>query len=765
MLTTLSVHSCLCTIALLAGLSTARSTVLPAPPNDPISLFDGKAVESANWKFVSTAGGPPPVSNGAIELGGSAGTLWYTKRTFRDFLLTVEWKAESADSVAGVWVRCPKMTPDQSGAERGHRVILHDGGKNAALQTGAIVDAAAASAKPARPGDWNTLEVMVTDENYQVSVNGQIVSRYVCEHSKEGFLGLVGEPGGKTWIRSARIAPLDAAPESDKPSASLIAAPSPHKRLPPPKDAVQLPDGHYALIAAAAGDAVVVRQYLNKGGDPNAHDSSGVSLMHLAAAAKRPNLVTILLDKRAYVDPMRKDGATPLHLAAATDSLATVQALVAGGADPELEDESGQMPVDVARKASRTEIVKFLESKAPSVSLPPPAKDWNQWRGPIRTGVAPASPSLMPEWLTSAPSKAWQVRDLPYGGSGCVSLSGGKLYSYLHDYAGEQDVIVCLDSATGRQIWIQKYKTHHVFHEASGSPCVIGDRVYVMGARNAFCLETETGKLVWQRYMGGRARDRTVSQEGQEHSTSFALIGDKAILCAGDTTALDIATGAPRWYSPEAGGYAGTMTSLAFWQKRSRIYGIYVGNYGLFCIDPVTGGLYWTTGGTRAGIGFASSPAVDGDLCAVTAWDELRVYQLTTIKPTLVWKAPITDNYSSPVIWNSHVYTVGKNGRGTAHFITCRDLMTGKIAWAREVDRPEYSSPIIAEGKLFALVENGATLVMVDASPAGGGKVLGQLKVDAFHWTSPVLSGGFLYLRTPGGFACYDLRVRDGNQQ
>src|SRR2546421_10980894 len=123
--------------------------------------------------------------------------------------------------------------------------------------------------------------------------------------------------------------------------------------------------------------------------------------------------------------------------------------------------------------------------------------------------------------------------------------------------------------------------------------------------------------------------------------------------------------------APEAGGYAGAMTSPAIWRKAGRNFLIYVGMWGLYCVDSKTGSVVWRESGPNAGVDYASSPAISGDIAVITAWREVRGYRLTRGGPRLLWHAPFLDSYSSPVADNGCVYTIGKNQPGSSPMASC----------------------------------------------------------------------------------------------
>ena len=156
------------------------------------------------------------------------------------------------------------------------------------------------------------------------------------------------------------------------------------------------------------------------------------------------------------------------------------------------------------------------------------AEDWSQWLGNQRDGIwretniiksFPAD-GLTPVWRTGIGS----VYTSPALANGRVfvmdrikhdpELKKGK---FLHPVQPPQKAnfvrrllpgaerVLCLEEDTGRILWSQEYVCPYrsVAIYASGprtTPTVDGNRVYTLGAEgDLFCLETETGQVVWHR--------------------------------------------------------------------------------------------------------------------------------------------------------------------------------------------------------------------------------------------------------------------------
>lgn len=109
---------------------------------------------------------------------------------------------------------------------------------------------------------------------------------------------------------------------------------------------------------------------VSAGEDINGHDNAGDTLLHNATLeyAFPPNeanyfgssdgcnytAVTCLLNHGAHPDPVGTHGRTPLMLAATSASSATLQALLAAGANPHRQDHSGHTALDIARQTYAT---------------------------------------------------------------------------------------------------------------------------------------------------------------------------------------------------------------------------------------------------------------------------------------------------------------------------------------------------------------------------------------------------------------------------
>ncbi|MGI9165923.1 MAG: PQQ-binding-like beta-propeller repeat protein [Pyrinomonadaceae bacterium] len=128
------------------------------------------------------------------------------------------------------------------------------------------------------------------------------------------------------------------------------------------------------------------------------------------------------------------------------------------------------------------------------------AADWPQWRGPNRDAVV--SDASLPSTWPKALKEEWRVT-VGVGHSSPV-LSNGRLYVFARQ--GEEEVLLCLDAVSGKEIWRSSQTVAYEMHSAArghgkgpkSTPVVSGGNVCTLGISGVVsCHDTRTGKLKW----------------------------------------------------------------------------------------------------------------------------------------------------------------------------------------------------------------------------------------------------------------------------
>jgi len=183
---------------LAAGVVSAAFS-LSASAAEPVSLFDGKTLEG--WEVI---GCEAVVQDGAILLKSGNG-LVQTARSYRDFVLQLEWQALKPDGWdSGIYFRYDKVPAGRPWPQR-YQVNLRKG-----MEGELVSFADGKSPVPIRAGDWNQFELTVRGTTAALKVNGKPAWKVDGLEELDSHISLQAEvPGGGQFLfRDIRITEL-----------------------------------------------------------------------------------------------------------------------------------------------------------------------------------------------------------------------------------------------------------------------------------------------------------------------------------------------------------------------------------------------------------------------------------------------------------------------------------------------------------------------------------------------------------------------------
>ena len=93
---------------------------------------------------------------------------------------------------------------------------------------------------------------------------------------------------------------------------------------------------------------ICIRHLLNAGGDVNAQNKKGDSLLHYAIGYRCQGALKLLLHRHATIDTIDQHGKTPLHLAIGEGHLVAIETLVNRGASVDIRDHYGLSALHMA---------------------------------------------------------------------------------------------------------------------------------------------------------------------------------------------------------------------------------------------------------------------------------------------------------------------------------------------------------------------------------------------------------------------------------
>lgn len=302
-----------------------------------------------------------------------------------------------------------------------------------------------------------------------------------------------------------------------------------------------------------------------------------------------------------------------------------------------------------------------------------------------------------------------------------------------------QDVILCLDLATGKQVWKYAKPGKPSGRQSSSTCAVVDGKVYAACSSDLICVNEADGKLVWA---------APLSAKGP--AASPLVLGDRVYMAAGVACAFSKADGKLLWEQKKA---KGNIASPAWWTPAgSKPVLVINGNNALHGLNPDDGDVLWTVEG-----GGQSTPVTSGDWLVLYSGTEgvgLRGCKMQADgRPKAMWSHFwVTRRYTgSPIIHEGNVYLCC----GEKH--QCVDLEAGAEKWVVNEINSTITSPLIADGKLLVYENNGTHIRMVQATGSAY-EQLGRAKTDAMGCSSPAIANGRLLVRQKDKLVCFDLR-------
>ncbi|MBI3829816.1 MAG: PQQ-like beta-propeller repeat protein [Planctomycetes bacterium] len=311
------------------------------------------------------------------------------------------------------------------------------------------------------------------------------------------------------------------------------------------------------------------------------------------------------------------------------------------------------------------------------------------------------------------------------------------------------DIVICLDAATGREVWRKDFpgetptrpaNSNPVNWPGTCTPAVSGGKIYAAGSAGIYCLSVKDGAVVWQ-------------TKAPFSHTSPQVLNGVAYFCAGELAAFNADTGKELWRQPKV---RHCCTSPQVWTSEGKSYVLCSDEGTINCVDAVDGKVLWRVTGAGAVL---SMPAISGDTMVVRSSGWTVAYKISPQKAEKIWQSTDSgDRASSPVIQQDCVYVCGQSYN--YHLIWILDLKTGAATLRQKGANTTSSTPALADGKVFTLTESGMDKCHPIAFKTTPDKfeVVGEMpQVNVAPFTSPAIAGGRMYLRLVDSVACYDL--------
>jgi outer membrane protein assembly factor BamB len=421
------------------------------------------------------------------------------------------------------------------------------------------------------------------------------------------------------------------------------------------------------------------------------------------------------------------------------------------------------------------------------VAAPAAADDWPQFRGPKRDGVS-TEKGLLTSWPKEGPKLAWSFNNAGLGYSS-FAIAGGKVYTI--GTRDKDEIVLCLDAATGTELWIAKVGPIFTFPDNAwgdgprSTPTIDGSHLYALGGQGELVCLNISGKAPKELWRKNMVKD--LGGELMFHANSWGycespLVDGKLLVCTpggakGTLAALDKMTGAVIWRSTkltQAAPYSSIMPADIN-GERQYVQASYDNNRPAGYLNGVAakdGKALWSQKIVASEIfNIASPPIVQGNLVYATTYEGCHLFEIgpgnkakEKYKPA--GQKVMKVNHGGAVLVGDSVY-----GYGSTRGWVCQDFTTGKRTWDEsDFDGQKSGSTIAASGMLYLYTDRGE-VGLAKADPAAF-SLLSSFTIkprsklqksrptsrDSGVWAYPAIANGYLYLRDAELVFCYDIR-------
>lgn len=397
------------------------------------------------------------------------------------------------------------------------------------------------------------------------------------------------------------------------------------------------------------------------------------------------------------------------------------------------------------------------------------AEDWPHWRGPHRDDVVEEDSGYRDgKWTLGEPAWTAELGE----GSGSPLVVGGRVYSL--GWRDGQEIVTCLDAASGREMWKQSYNCPQYGRRATGDEGLYSGpsstpeydaaarRLFTLGVDGELtCWDAASGRKAWglnlyDKYdVPRRPRHGRSGLRDYGYTTAPLVHGGTVIVEVGDDEgtlmAFDAGSGRRVWASEcrdpagHTGGPAPITVDGVPCVAALTYRGLLVARLDLGREGRTVAEYEWTTDFANN----IASPAVCGNSVLITsAYNHNAICRIDIGLQGAhkVWEQPLASKVCTPVVAGDRVYWAWQQ-------LHCLDFATGAEEWSGGSFGDAGSCIFTRDQKLIVWGGRGK-LALVEAAPAT--REYHELaardrlcRTDA--WPHVVLADGRLYCKDREG--------------
>ena len=379
-----------------------------------------------------------------------------------------------------------------------------------------------------------------------------------------------------------------------------------------------------------------------------------------------------------------------------------------------------------------------------ALASPLAAGDWPQFRGPNATGVSDDK-NLPTEWSKTKGIK-WKA-ELPGRGPSSPVVVGNKLYVTCSSGTRDDRLhVLCFDASSGKQLWHRQLRAtggtnaHPKTSMAANTPVADESGVYALFATGDLAAFDADGTLRWYRSLVGDYPTIT-NQVGMAASPVLAM-GRLIVPMDNEgesfLAAIDTKYGKNVWKVERPRDINWTTPIVRTVGTSTEV--LFAGPKGLTAYDAATGDHRWTF---KGGAGQVPIGVIEGDsiVLPVGGVSKFKIGDKGVEEKASWARKELQTGYSSPLLFEGKVFAVGAGG-----FISCADAKSGKLLYKERAKGAFSASPIGADGKVYCLSETGSCYVLDAKSDSYDVLAVNDLGEGTLG--TPAIANGMIYIHT-----------------
>jgi outer membrane protein assembly factor BamB len=383
------------------------------------------------------------------------------------------------------------------------------------------------------------------------------------------------------------------------------------------------------------------------------------------------------------------------------------------------------------------------------LTVPAIAENWPGWRGPNRDGTS--SEKVLPLTWSATENVRWKTAIAGAGVSAPIVWQERVFVTSSSGRSGEELHLFCLNRDTGKVLWERKFFGSKIPEGqwapggmAVPTPVTDGKRVYALyGTGDLVCLDME-GKPVWARSL---ASEYGVFRNRWGMATSPLLLDDLLVVQVDHwgksyLLGVDAGTGKNRWRTMRGSAVGWSSPVVVRLGAGTHSMIVTAGTHTLEGYNSKTGEKLWGVPGLHQQC--IPTPVVRGDrlyigsgknftsLCVRLEKDGKEAKVLWTV-PTKGARIP------SPLCVGDYYYYAEDSG-----WATCLEAAGGKPVWRKRLSGTVQASPVAGAGRIYYTGVNGKVTVLKAGAKF---EVLARNDIGESIVASPAPSQGLIFLR------------------